>query len=137
MCLNTSQRKPRITDRAITVYKVLKAHSTSPLKEVLVNGKVVKGYAQFVLRPQHYNRYSFIYGIGCLRRIKSISSKHSKVERGFHSYKLKQDALNESIRCGGVLVECSIPKNSQYFTGRHNNTEEGYCSNKIRVVKIL
>lgn len=139
MCLETKWLKPRVAKEDITVYKTLRVETQGPVQQVWSKGGIIAAHT-FILRPYSYTITRKIYQIGKLNRVTdfgvSRSSGITYVNRGFHSFVARENAINI---VGGycVAVECKIPKGSLYWLGTNNGTSAGYCSNKLIIVKQI
>jgi len=58
------------------------------------------------------------------------------ISKALHSFKYKNDAMISCYDCGGVIVECIIPKGSTYYVGEFND-KPSYASNKLKYIKII
>jgi hypothetical protein len=58
------------------------------------------------------------------------------ISKALHSFKYKNDAMISCYDCGGVTVECVIPKGSTYYVGEFND-KPSYASNKLKYIKII
>lgn len=139
MCLETGWSKPRVAKEDITVYKALTIERIGLEQELVSEGKIVKAYA-YALAPQSYTtRKKYVFGkLNVVRNgfTSYRSGRTTSVNRGFHSFANRQSALNlAGIRT--MAVECKIPKGSLYWKGTNNGTSDGYCSNKLIVVKQI
>jgi hypothetical protein len=132
MCLETRQRRPRVAKEDITVYKnVIKVYSLDPIL-VVVDGKVRNAYPITHFEASIHKKQ---YAIGRTYSVPKLGYSFGEVNEGFHSYKHDYEA--KSQRSGEVTVECIIPKGALYFEGRNNGTSDGYCSTKLKIVKVI
>ena len=114
MCLRTEQRTPQIADKDIICYKIIHKDMTSLFhKEFKWEfGKLYKTEMQF------YNS--------------------EQIAQAFHSYKSYKDVREAYSRTTEpcVVVKCTIPKDTSYYTGNHGVCE-GYASEKIIINEII
>ena len=118
MCLNASHPKVKILKEDKKVYKILEYKPKSP------KYKYVSWYKGF--------KYSF----NTLYTIKGkLTIYYGDVNEGFHAYRTKK-AYKNSFAWGNnraVLVECTIPKGSEYFLGKNGDI----VSNQIILNNII
>jgi hypothetical protein len=136
MCLNTYQTRPKVAKTSITCWKALRAYQDGPTKYTLrtrPNYKIVST-TDFRLGPQYFGKGKTEYKFGQLKRVVRMERTGRDVNKGFHSYRNKGDALSK-LPSDCIVVECVIPKGSLYYEGTNNGQSLGYCSNKIIVVK--
>lgn len=119
MCLITKKSK-QIAKENITCYKVVH----------LINNKIFSLYFDFKysLNKLYKIQDMFTYGIG----------NHTCVEKAFHSYKSFKIAIeNRDLRWDSfdyncAIIECTIPKDAEYYASR-----EAFASNRIIINKII
>ena len=90
--------------------------------------------------------YFFKYRIGRTYRKRKIvkprplfKTEGFKIDGGFfHSYiSLRNAKIDIRPGSGRIVVKCMIPKGSKYYRGDDLARNLCYCSNAIRVVKVL
>lgn len=64
------------------------------------------------------------------------------IEKGFHSFAYLEDAENinewlESIYHKSCIAKCIIPKGSRFYAGKFDYAEYSYCSESIKIEKII
>ena len=118
MCLRTEQIEPQIATEDITCYKVIHKDMTSMI-------------------------YKFKWEFGKVYHTKMTTSisdffKNTMVEKGFHSYSTLKETRGPYSRSSDpcIVVKCTIPKDTSYYTGKHGVCE-GYASEKIIVNDII
>ena len=145
MCLKTNRINASVATKNLVCYKIVKKES---LGQVLTQtGSKLELATAYKLVPscQYNSKIQYLPGNTYTdtsfkdRLVKDWWSGNKEANQGFHSYKnLKEAESDFSLyTTGSVLIECCIPKGAKYFPGSNNGTSQGYCSNKLKVVKIL
>ena len=120
MCLIYAGIKEMIED--IVCYKVY----------VSFEGKLVSPYMRS-LAP-NMNEVAKTY-------LEEPHGKGNCIERGFHSFAILEDAINESERLARngeynpLIVRCIIPKDSKCYIGSFWG-RTSYCSDSIKLIEI-
>jgi hypothetical protein len=119
MCLKTEQRKPKIATEDIICYKIIHKDMTS-----LFHKEFKWEFGKVYHTEMTTTRISFL--------------THTMVEQGFHSYSTlkatRKGYYSSSEPC--IVVKCTIPKGSEYYTGNHG-VRDGYASEKIIINEII
>ena len=126
MCLITIQLKPKIADKNIVCYKIVKK---SKVKGVYKSG--VQRF-EYIIRQLYTNNLDIKY-------INIIIKKHYSlfiIEKDmFHSY-ANYLPTKSAPSPNYITLKCIIPKGSYYFEGRQNNSL-GYASSQIKILEEI
>lgn len=129
MCLITLQITPNIATEDITCYKVLTKDLKSPCYgQQYVLGILIKSDLNHILRNNDF--------------------QNNRVEEGLHTFRFPEYAVRKSKTCwkvqnawthkngvcGRIVVECVIPKGSQYYI---DVTDNEYASNQLIPKEIV
>lgn len=141
MCLtiNNNNPEPMTTEQDIVCYKVLKK---LPNCEILSAPIYNFEYCFGMIYSTHEDYFS---------DIDVCDDGECLVEYGFHSFASLSDAVRfkwrllETTRHSFefVVVECTIPNASRFYIGKQNfalhedNSPDGYCSEAIRIERIV
>jgi len=144
MCLFIAKKKARIASKDITVYKIVK------LVPDLESFKCIEGdfHLKFHMLSEFHNfEYKLNREYKTKMKLKRIPTCYKykdrydfEVNSGFHSWSKPRNELHmlESEKYKYVLVECIIPKGSEYYVGKHSlGGSKGRVSNKIIIKSIL
>lgn len=76
------------------------------------------------------------------KQLEEISKHGDMLDCGFiHSFKNKGDAIafkkSQYFEEFLVIVKCSIPKDTYYFTGLNNGNTDGYASCSLKYEKVI
>ena len=119
MCLLTTQQVPQIAEEDITCYKVL-LHLDDKLYSYYYNA------FEWEMDKVHFT---------------TLQEKRSRrtVHQGFHSYKDLHSTLVLMTRAPFtcLVVECIIPKGTEYYVGKDGDKLEGYASEKLKPIKVI
>jgi hypothetical protein len=134
MCLYTKQWESKIAEEDITCYKALTKDLKSPcFGQQYKLDKLIK--SKLVRNPDDY-----------------IALNDTIINEGLHTYKDKCDAIdtvhfrwfcvnnwtNEVHEVyAPVVVECIIPKGSEYYIGEDRERCKQYASNQLITKKII
>lgn len=153
MCLYSKQILPRRAKKDIIVYKEL-------IDDILLG--IMTPYRRFKIKPEDFGKVLETKGYKCVQRMHSPICPRFAISLGyFHCYKTFPIWLVESIGDGyravsvqyhsllsgrwsfrkpnqllgglHILVECTIPKGSQYWVGINDTI----CSDKLILNRIL
>lgn len=64
-----------------------------------------------------------------------LGINYSSVQEGLHSFKLLEDAIINGKEYHEPIIECIIPKGSEYYEGTFVN-KEAFVSNQLKYVKL-
>lgn len=145
MCLYSKQILPRRAKKDIIVYKQLiddiRLGMMTPFQEFKIKpedfGKVLETTGYKCIRPIHsFDQSRFAISIGYFHCFKTFPMKLIGTRvRGssylFDGWTFKKP--NHLLSHSYVLVECIIPKGSQYWVGINNDI----CSDKLILNRIL
>ena len=114
MCLRTEQIEPQIATEDIICYKIIRKNMTS----------------------LYYNKFKWEFGKLYKTEMQFYNSE--QIAQAFHSYKSYKDVREAYSRTTEpcVVVKCTIPKDTSYYTGNHGVCE-GYASEKIIINEII
>jgi hypothetical protein len=114
MCLRTEQIEPQIATEDIICYKIIRKNMTS----------------------LYYNKFKWEFGKLYKTEMQFYNSE--QITQAFHSYKSYKDVREAYSRTTEpcVVVKCTIPKDTSYYTGNHGVCE-GYASEKIIINEII
>lgn len=145
MCLIAKSPVPKTAKRNFTVYKVLYINNNYAGKGFTRMMAPVRGTTCYLF-DQVYNeprfndpKYEAVVKMDELSGFSRTDSRW-KVSYGYHSCKnrrrareMKKILENTHIISGYTIVECTIPKGSQYFEGCKGDI----CSNSIIINRII
>lgn len=118
MCLITKMTEPTIADKDIICYKVIRKDMSS------------------LLHPEFEWDFGWIY-TSQLRAVERTDNANA-IYHGLHSYKtledLKKAYYMATVPC--LAVECTIPKGSAFYKGRHSDLE-GYASEQLMIDEVI
>lgn len=118
MCLRVFQKRPYISDKDITCYKVV--YDTANIF------KMKSLYCEF------------FYELGKVYNTE-FGFRNYLIYEGFHSFKNYADAVDSYYNHNGsMIVECTIPKGSKYYDGFESfTTVPGFVSNQLIMNKVV
>ena len=121
MCLDTYHDEPKIADRDITAYKVVKAPMYAKYYISPYRGEM---YMNRDIKDSKLGTYqAFLYG-----------SAYTVVEEGLHTICSKKEAFNLASQfTNGAVMKCIIPKGTKYFEGRFSRAYNSYASARLVV----
>ena len=133
MCLVTTQLEPKIADKDIICYKLV--------KRTKIKGIYKSNFQRFeyVIRQLYTNNLDIRFADKVIKNL-CLSYPHLDiyaVEEGmFHSYEnhLYPVILSPLPNC--TLLKCIIPKGAYYFEGSHNGIW-GYASSQIKILEEI
>ena len=128
MCLVTAQLKPKIADKDIICYKLVKR---TKIKGVYKSS--FQGF-EYIIRQLYISNIDIRF-VGKITK-GYIHSYFYIIEEGmFHSYTSNlYPILSPLPNC--ALLKCIIPKGAYYFEGRHNGIL-GYTSSQIKILEEI
>ena len=114
MCLYTLEKKPQTARKNITCYKVIQKNMRSLFC------------------------FEFVWEFGKVHETTMDTVKGEAVEKAFHSFCSLEDTAREYSHSNKpcMVVECTIPKGAQYYSGSQPRGE-GYASNKLIVNRVV
>lgn len=145
MCLYTKQKEPKIAEKDITCYKVLKIWDS---EQDVESGRKRKS-KKTVLKSMFYSEFTWNIGKHYRSRLvieprqatKCCDNFNSHVDKAFHSYQTLESAKLASRNIflnSYVIVRCIIPKGAKYCEGMNcGDSQDGYASNQIIMKEIL
>ena len=128
MCLVTIQLEPKIADKDIICYKIVKK---SKVKGVYKSG--IQRF-EYIIRQLYTSNVDiefigkFIYYRNCVW--------YSIEEGMFHSYASYLYPVILSPLPNGALLKCIIPKGAYYFKGYYGNYPS-YASSQIKILEEI
>lgn len=136
MCLYTTQKEPKMAEKDITCYKVLKIYNPEWEGESGRKGK--KTVLQSYYNPKFKWNVDKHYRSRLVIEPRHLTNNYS-VNKAFHAYQTLESAKSfckSSLKHPGVIVRCIIPKGAKYCAGQHGN-EDGYASNRMIMKEII
>ena len=126
MCLFINQLEPKIADKDIVCYKLV--------KRTEIKGVYKSNYLRFeyIIRQLYTNYFDIKYADMFIKRRYNLSA----IEEGmFHSYASNvYSILNPLQYC--TLLKCIIPKGAYYFKGYYGNYSS-YASSQIKILEEI
>ena len=139
MCLRTFQSTPKVADKDIICYKILRK----------------KEHKEFI--PTDYTYHSIFFKQNELWPLNKVCTSRliydretGNVHDAFHSFKKLTDAQMEAkcfpdvviakfLMPDTVVAKCIIPENARYYEGVNASmgATDGYASDKIKIVEII
>ena len=133
MCLVTAQLKPKIADKDIICYKLV--------KRTKIKGIYKSSFQRFeyIIRQLYTNNLDIRF---VDKIIKNLDTTHSGlclyiIEEGmFHSYvSYLYPVILSPLPCG-ALLKCIIPKAAYYFEGYFHDSPS-YASSQIKILEEI
>ena len=125
MCLRIQNIEPKIADKDIVCYKLVKR---TKIKGVYKSN--IQKF-EYVIRQLYTNYFDIKYTDMLIKRRYNLSA----IEEGmFHSYTNYLSAI--TILPNLVVLECIIPKGAYYFEGYFGNYPS-YASSQIRILEEI
>ena len=125
MCLFINHLEPKIADKDIVCYKLV--------KRTKIKGVYESNYLKFeyIIRQLYTNYFDIKYVDMLIKRRYNLSA----IEEGmFHSYASIYPILKPLQYC--TLLKCIIPKGAYYFEGYFDNYPN-YASSQIRILEEI
>lgn len=126
MCLITTQLKPKIADKDIICYKIVKK---SKVKGVYKSG--IQRF-EYIIRQLYINHINIKYINIYIKKYYNIFTIGVGMFHSYANYLLTKLALSSDY----ITLKCIIPKGSYYFEGRHNGIL-GYTSSQIKILEEI
>lgn len=128
MCLYVKTKEPSIAEKDIVCYKVLEYSPyfkkyLTPFRDFSMEiGQTVHCKGPWVFDKEAFIEDVFHPELGA---------------GGFHTYKHKADAENLAVELtnSAMVIECIIPKGTEYFCGKCDYFAVGYASKTLKLVK--
>ena len=136
MCLYTTQKEPKMAEKDITCYKVLKIYN--PEWEGESGRKDKKTVLQSYYNPKFKWNVDKHYRSRLVIEPRHLTNNYS-VNKAFHAYQTLESAKSfckSSLLHPGVIVRCIIPKGAKYCVGQYGN-EDAYASNRMIMKEII
>ena len=130
MCLVTKQLEPKIADKDIICYKLV--------KRTKIKGVYKSSFKEFeyVIRQLYINNFDIKFSYFLIKHISMIGSPITYIEEGmFHSYTSSMyPILSPSPYY--TLLKCIIPKEAYYFEGYFDESPS-YASSQIKILEEI
>ena len=130
MCLITAQLEPKIADKDIVCYKLV--------KRTKIKGVYKSSFKEFeyVIRQLYINNFDIKFSYFLIKHISMIGSPITYIEEGmFHSYASNlYPILSPLPWC--ALLKCIIPKGAYYFEGYFDESPS-YASSQIKIFEEI
>ena len=125
MCLVTIQLEPKIADKDIVCYKLVKRTKIKGIYKSSFQG------FEYIIRQLYTNYFDIKYVDMLIKRRYNLSA----IEEGmFHSYANYLSAI--TILPNLVTLKCIIPKGAYYFEGYFDDSPS-YASSQIRILEEI
>jgi hypothetical protein len=119
MCLKTTLTEPKIAEKDITCYKVIRKDMTS----------------------LYHDDFKWEFGKmyhSLIEAVNDSQDRNKEIHQAFHSYEtledLKKAYFSATVPC--LTVKCTIPKGSTVYSGSHDNLK-GYASNQLIINEVI
>ena len=128
MCLVTTQLEPKIADKDIICYKLVKRTKTKGVYKSSFQG------FEYVIRQLYTNNLDIKFADKSMKRY--FYKGFCKIEKGmFHSYASNlYPILSPLPNC--ALLKCIIPKGAYYYEGYFDNAPS-YASSQIKILEEI
>ena len=133
MCLVTAQLKPKIADKDIVCYKLVKR---TKIKGVYKSS--FQGF-EYVIRQLYTNNLDIRFVDKIIKNLDTTRSGLCLyiIEEGmFHSYASYLYPVILSPLPNGALLKCIIPKGAYYFEGYFDDSPS-YASSQIKILEEI
>ena len=126
MCLVTTQLEPKIADKDIICYKLVKR---TEIKGVYKSN--IQRF-EYIIRQLYTNYFDIKYVDMLIKRRYNLFA----IEEGmFHSYASNVYSILKPLQyC--ILLKCIIPKGAYYFKGYYGNYPS-YASSQIKILEEI
>ena len=128
MCLVTAQLKPKIADKDIICYKLVKR---TKIKGVYKSS--FQGF-EYVIRQLYTNNIKIEFSHKLIKD--KVLLRYSIEEGMFHSYESYLYPVILSPLPHGALLKCIIPKGAYYFEGYFDDSPS-YASSQIKILEEI
>ena len=128
MCLVTTQLEPKIADKDIICYKLVKRTKIKGIYKSSFQG------FEYIIRQLYTNNLDIRFVNKSMKRY--FYTGFYKIEEGmFHSYASNlYPILSPLPHC--ALLKCIIPKGAYYYKGEFNKTPS-YASSQINILEEI
>ena len=131
MCLVINHLEPKIADKDIVCYKLV--------KRTKIKGVYKSSFQEFeyVIRQLYINNFDIKFSYFLIKHISMIGSPITYIEEGmFHSYASYLYPVILSPLPNGALLKCIIPKGAYYFEGYFDESPS-YASSQIKILEEI
>ena len=130
MCLFINHLEPKIADKDIVCYKLV--------KRTKIKGVYKSSFKEFeyVIRQLYINNFDIKFSYFLIKHTSIIDSPITYIEEGmFHSYASNlYPILSPLPNC--ALLKCIIPKGAYYFEGYFDESPS-YASSQIKILEEI
>ena len=131
MCLVINQLEPKIADKDIVCYKLVKRTN--------IKGVYKSSFQEFeyVIRQLYINNFDIKFSYFLIKHISMIGPPTAYIEEGmFHSYASNLYPIILSPLPNCALLKCIIPKGAYYFEGYFDESPS-YASSQIKILEEI
>ena len=131
MCLVINNLEPKIADKDIVCYKLVKRTN--------IKGVYKSSFKEFeyVIRQLYINNFDIRFSYFLIKHISMIGSPIAYIEGGmFHSYASNLYPIILSPLPNCALLKCVIPKGAYYFEGYFDDAPS-YASSQIKILEEI
>ena len=132
MCLVTTQLEPKIADKDIICYKLVKRTKVKGIYESIFQK------FKYIIRQLYTNNISIECSNSVIKhfKIQDIEGRDYYIEEGmFHSYVSKSSPILSPLPWY-ALLKCIIPKGAYYFEGYFDESPS-YASSQIKILEEI
>ena len=129
MCLLINQLEPKIADKDIVCYKLVKRTKIKGIYKSSFQG------FEYIIRQLYTNNLDIRFANKSIKR--SFYKRFYIIEEGmFHSYASRSYPVTLSPLPNCALLKCIIPKGAYYFEGYFDESPS-YASSQIKILEEI